>query len=124
MDSFLTGGNHFGFGFMVGSILMLCWIRLCKKSLSVQLYAPFLPFVTGFIAALPYLFLLSDVCDVGAVYNIFIFYSLVHCHPLALTLFGSLNLVALICGSIYGLIILRYIFLVKYVRRYGWSFKG
>lgn len=124
METFLTGGNHFGFGFIVGSVLMLCLIKLCRKSLAVQVYAPFLPFVAGFIAALPYLFLPAEVCDVSAIYNVFILYSLVHCHPLALTLFGSLNVVALICGLIYSLIILRYIFLVKYVRRHGWSCKG
>jgi len=120
----LTGAGHFGFGFVVGSIVMLLLIFLKKKSLFVNLYAPFLPFLLGMLAAVPYMFLDPSLCQPASIYNVFILYSLIHCSSLLDVFLGSLNLVAIVCGIIYCFIILRYILLVKHVRRYGWPKRG
>jgi uncharacterized membrane protein len=121
VDYVLTGAGHFGFGFIVGTVVLLVMMMLKKKSLSVQLYAPFLPFLFGFVAALPYAFLETATCDLPFLANLFFFYSSVHCNAVVISLLGNIHLVMVICAVIYCFILMRYITLVKRVRRYGWS---
>ncbi len=121
MNFFLTGAGHFGFGFIFGTVLFLCLAVVMRKSLKVQMYGPFLPFVFGFFAVLPYPFFFKETCDLPAIANVFLFYPWAHCQPLLIKFLGNLHLVAVLCGVIYGLILLRYIGLVKSVRRHGWK---
>jgi len=118
---YLTGASHFAFGFIFGSIVMVVFFKLKRSSLWVQLYMPFLPFLLGLIAAIPYIFLEPANCVVPAFYNVFFFYSALHCDYLADIVLGSLHLVTILCGLIYCFILLRYILLVKYIRRHGWN---
>jgi hypothetical protein len=123
IDYFLTGAGHFGFGFIAGTVMLLLLITFKKKSLTVQMYAPFLPFIFGFVAALPYTLFYQETCDLPFSANLFLFYSSVHCNAVLISLLGNLHLVAVICAIIYCFILMRYITLVKRVRRYGWSRK-
>jgi len=120
-QSYLIGASHFAFGFIFGAVVMACLVKIKKTSLSVQLYAPFLPFLLGSIAALPYVFLEQADCAVPVFYNVFFFYSALHCSHLAILVLGGLHTVTIFCGLIYCFILLRYIFLVKHIRRYGWN---
>ncbi len=122
MDGVLTGAGHFGFGFLCGSIVMAALQRLYSKKLFVQLYAPFIPFVLGLIAAAPYA-LLGDpaICNLPIWSNIFLLYNSIHCHPFVVSVLGGLNKVAIICGSVYVYIVLRYISLVRHCRSHGWG---
>lgn len=117
---YLTGVGHFGVGFLIGWLLMLFISFAFRKNLSVQLYTPFLPFLIGFLAVAPYVFLVRESCTFSPVINFFVFYSWIHCEE-AFRWLTNLHLVALICGGIYCLIIWRYIRLVKQVRRSGWK---
>jgi hypothetical protein len=123
VDYFLTGAGHFGFGFIAGALLLLLLVVFKKKSLAVQMYAPFMPFLFGFVAVLPYTFFYQKTCDLPFSANLFFFYSSVHCNAMVISLLNNLHLVAVICAVIYGFILMRYIALVKRVRRYGWSRK-
>jgi len=118
---YLTGASHFGFGFIIGAVLMVCLLKFKRSSLSVQLYMPFLPFLLGSVAALPYAFLEQASCVVPVFYNIFFFYSAIHCSQMVIIVLGGLHIVTILCGLIYCFILLRYIFLVKHIRRYGWN---
>jgi len=119
--TYLVGSGHFAFGFTIGFLLMLILNRHYSKNIQVQIYSPFLPFIIGIYAALPYLFINSIETGGDSWNNIFVFYNVVHHHDLMIKIFGRLNLVAVICGSMYLYILFRYIALVKYCRRYGWK---
>jgi len=118
VSNYLTGAGHFGIGFTLGFLIMILLYKVKKHNLAVQLHAAFVPFITGFIASLPYLFL--EVRSSDPWLNFFLFYDLLHFNELAINLFGSLHLVTLLCGLMYLYILIRYIALVKHCRRYGW----
>jgi hypothetical protein len=121
VNDFLTGAGHFGFGFVVGTAILVLTILCFKKNLFVQIYAPFIPFVLGGVAALPYSFFYQKTCDITVLANIFFFYSWAHCQSMIIAMLGNLHLVVLVCACVYGFIVLRYITLVKRVRRHGWK---
>jgi hypothetical protein len=116
---FLTGAGHFGFGFIVGAFVLFVLLSVRKNNIFVQLYIPFLPFVLGIIAVLPYVFSEPKTCELHFWMNLFFLYSWAHCHSVIMALLGHLHIVALLCGVIYCMIVLHYISLVKRVRRYG-----
>ena len=116
---YLVGSGHFAFGFIIGFVMMLLGFRLKNNSLNAQLYLPFFPFILGILAALPYLVLESETATPGWS-NLFLGYAWLHTQEWAIKFLGRPNWVALICGSLYGLILLRYIWLAKKVRREGW----
>lgn len=123
MESFLTGAGHFGFGFLSGTVIFILLILSFPRKLGLQIYSPFIPFVLGFLAALPYAFWFKETCEFPFYANVFYLYSWAHCNHFLITLSGNLHFVVLICACIYGFIILRYISLVRRVRRYGWVSK-
>ena len=120
MVNYLTGAGHFGVGFLVGTLMMLLVILFKKRWLFGQLYAPFLPFLLGGIAILPHFVYAKKMCDFPVYVNVFLFYPSVHCNNSVASILNNLHVVAIVCGTIYCLIIWRYIGLVKRVRRHGW----
>ncbi len=119
MNNILVGSGHFAIGFVVGFIIMLLLQVKYSRNIYVQMYTPFIPFITGLWAAIPYLFI-SEYNGGEYWLNIFFLFNYFHYNELSIKVFGSLNFVAMICGSMYIYILLRYIALVKYCRRYGW----
>ena len=124
MNSYLVGSGHFTVGFSIGFLVMFFVNKKYHDSLNVQMYSSFIPFVVGIWAALPYLFIGKLAADSSTLdlawLNIFIFFDLIHHNELVITIFGRLHLVVIICGTMYGYILLRYIRLVKYCQAYGW----
>ena len=120
MNNYLVGSGHFAVGFTLGFIIMLIVQQKDRTNLNVQLYFPLLPFALGIWASLPYLFL-SDTNSNTTWFNIFILFDLIHHNEMVIRIFGRLNFIVVICGLMYTYILLRYIRLVKYCRRYGWS---
>ena len=116
---YLAGSGHFGFGFMLGFIVMLVLFKLKPTQLSIQLYAPFSPFALGTWATLPYIWTTNDA-TLHERLNIFVLYPLIHQSEIAITVLGRPNWAALICATLYIFILLRYIRLVKYCKKYGW----
>jgi hypothetical protein len=98
---------------------MVILMKIYKRRLNVQLYAPFLPFIIGLYSALPYFFLSEE--KINTWINLFLLYEIIHTNNVVITLFGRLSFVAIICGAMYLYILLRYIELVKHCRRYGWN---
>ncbi len=119
MTNYLVGSGHFSVGFTIGFLIMLVVQYKNSTHLNTQLYFSFFPFILGIWSTLPYLFL-SDTVSNPDWFNIFLFFNLIHHNELIITIFGKLNFVVIICGSIYVYILFRYIALVKYCRRYGW----
>jgi len=119
MEEVLVGSGHFGVGFTLGFIIWRIAGRQYKNSLKVQLYAPFIPFILGLYAAIPYFFLNNQ--DNSTWWNIFLFYNFIHQDSFFITIYGRIHWVALICGILYCSILYHYIELVKYCRRYGWN---
>lgn len=117
---YVGGAGHFAWGFVIGAFVFLGAKFARPASLNVQVYGPFFPFALGVCSALPYIWLESDDCSIGGAYNLFGLYGLIHCKPLLVAALGRLNLVTLICGSVYVLLVWHYIVLVKRVRRSGW----
>lgn len=120
MEEFLVGSGHFGFGFILGFILWRVATPGYKKSLNFQLYFPFIPFITGIYAALPYL-IVNHSSDFSNWWNIFLFYKIIHNNQSVINILGQIHWVALICGLLYAFILYHYIELVKFCRRYGWN---
>ncbi len=119
MVNFLVGSGHFSVGFIIGFLIMLVVLNKNSTHLNTQLYFPFFPFILGIWSSLPYLFL-SDTTTNPGWFNIFLFFNLIHQNELIIKIFGKLNFVVIICGSIYTYILFHYIVLVKYCRRNGW----
>lgn len=120
LKQYLLGSGHFAIGFCLGFIVMLFLNKYYHTKIKIQIYAPFIPFILGIWSALPYLFI-SNAEIPNSWLNIFTLYTYVHQNELFIRLFGKLHLIALICGSMYLYILLRYISLIKYCRRYGWQ---
>jgi hypothetical protein len=120
MEMMLKGSGHFAIGFTLGFFIVLVLLKIYKTNLTVQLYVPFLPFILGFWAVIPMVFF-SDGLERSVWLNIFILFDFASDNSLFKLLFGRLHLVAISCGGMYGYLLLRYIALVKYCRRYGWS---
>ena len=109
----LSGSGHFAFGFLVGYLLLLIFRKKYHDSLNIHLYLPFLPLVFGVWAALPYIWAPSTT-NLPTWLNIFFFYPMIHLNEYLITYLGRPAFVALVCGSLYGLILLHYIRLAKY----------
>ena len=116
----LTGAGHFGVGFFLGAICMVLVLFVYRRRLYIQLYAPFLPFAFGFLAIVPYMLLPVNACNLPVIFNVFVFYSWLHCQSAIAGWLGNLHLVAVMCAGIYCLMTWRYIRLIKRIRRYGW----
>ena len=121
MSDYLTGAGHFGVGFVIGFAIFLLLLIAFRKALWARLYGPFIPFMLGGLAALPYFFTHQLMCDYSSWVQVFFFYPFFHCQPLLVKFFSNLYIVVLVCGLLYVLIVWHYIRLVKYVRRYGWQ---
>lgn len=118
MEIYLKGSGHFAFAFFIGFLVMLAMQFSAKKSLKIQVYSPFIPFILGVWAALPY-FVFGKTFSAPWL-NIFFFYDLIHFNEILAKVFGRTAVVALFCGGLYTYIVLKYISLVKHCRKYGW----
>ena len=117
--NYLEGSGHFAVGFCFGFLLMFFLVKKYHTYINVQMYTPFIPFIFGIWASLPYVFI-NELKEGQIWLNIFLFFNFMHHNELIIKIFGRIILVALICGSLYLYILLHYINLVKYCRRYGW----
>jgi len=120
MQTYLGGSGHFAFGFLVGYALLLLLLKIRHDKLSTHLYGPFIPLFTGIWAVMPYGFYQATE-QLPAWLNIFFFYSNIHFNDYLIGFLGRAAYAVSICGSLFGLILLRYIRLYKYCKAYGWA---
>ena len=74
MSDYLTGAGHFGVGFVIGFAIFLLLLIAIRKALWARLYGPFIPFMLGGLAALPYFFTHQLMCDYSSWVQVFFFY--------------------------------------------------
>jgi hypothetical protein len=120
MDNYLVGSGHFAIGFLIGFVIMLLLQVSYSRNIYVQMYTPFIPFLAGLWSSIPYFFISEHEISIPWL-NVFFLFNYFHYNELVIKIFGRISTVALVCGSMYIYIILRYIALVKYSRRYGWK---
>jgi hypothetical protein len=123
LSDYLTGAGHFGVGFVVGFSVFVLTLAVFKKALWVRLYGPFIPFLLGGLAVVPYFFTYQFECNQSFWLHAFFFYPFLHCEPLLVRLFGNIHVVVVVCGLLYVFILWHYIRLVKFVRRRDWHNK-
>lgn len=115
----LKGIGHFSIGFMLGYALFLL-LKGRKATLDVSLYGPFLPFLLGLLAAIPYLLQVSGVIDAttasSPVFNVFVLYGVLEQIELLGNVLGNFYVPLAINISLYLLILRHYIHLVRAVR--------
>jgi len=124
----MTGGGHFLFGFILGYLIFQVMLYVRPKNYHVAVYAPMVPFMLGGFFAIPYLFALmsgSELQDViGVMVNIFGAYGLIQ-HSQYLSIFlGNVNLIALVYGVFFLMIVVHYIRLIKRLRAYQYYLLG
>lgn len=117
----VQGSTHFMFGFVFGYALFRLLLFVYVEHDKFLIYAPLMPFIVGIWFALPYVFELGGMGElqnyIGQAVNLFGAYGWLHHNSFVTNHLAGLNKVAVICGLIYGLIILHYIRLIKALRR-------
>jgi len=116
----IQGSTHFMVGFVVGFVLMKLLLIAFRGNYKVAVYGPLIPFGTGLFFSAPYLFELWEGCElqnhIGQAVNLFGAYGWLHHNPFVATYLASLNVVAVVCGVIYLLIVRHYIHLIRALR--------
>jgi len=118
----MKGGGHFLLGFILGYLIFQVMLYIRPKSYHVAVYTPMIPFLLGGFFAIPYLFALmrgSELQDIiGVMVNIFGAYDWIQ-HSQHLPAFlGNVNLIALVYGVFFLMIVVHYIRLIKRLRAY------
>ena len=107
-------------GFVLGYLLFRLLLHTRLEGHNVSVYAPFIPFGLGVFFSWPYLFELEGMGElqnyIGQAVNLFGAYGWLHHNDFAISYLSNLNLVAVVCGAIYLLIVRHYILLIKRLR--------
>jgi len=107
-------------GFVSGYILFRLLLLIRPANHRVAVYTPLIPFAVGIFFSLPYLFELGGMGElqnyIGPAVNLFGAYGWLHHNDFAISYLTSLNLVAVVCGAVYLLIMRHYILLIKRLR--------
>lgn len=116
----LKGVGHFTLWFSAGWGAFFA-LRRWRPSPHVEIFGPFLPFVTGTVGALPYaLMSMGTVEPAGAVspmLNVFLFYGWVNEVSVLVRLFSHFHLNMVLLALLYSMLLLHYNRLVRRLRR-------
>jgi hypothetical protein len=117
----LKGVGHFSFWFVLGYFLfVLIKIRLKNKA-SINLYGPFIPFILGITATLPYLMAVLGLVEhkelADDLYNIFLLYPMLNNLNFIVVIFSNFYFAIIFASIIYMQLLLHYIKLVKNTRK-------
>jgi len=108
-------------GFVIGYLVFRLLLFIRSENQKVTVYAPLIPFGIGGFFSLPYLVELGGMGElqdyIGQAVNLFGAYGWLHHNDFAITYLTSLNIVAVVCGVLYLLIVRHYIALIKSLRR-------
>ncbi len=120
----LKGMGHFTIWFLVGFVAFL-WLRSSigqnqPKLTAVALYGPFIPFMLGGIAIIPYLLFVLGIVPheaaLGAGFNLFLLYGALSQVGVLASLFGNFEIDAIMLAGVYLYLVIYYIGLVKRTR--------
>lgn len=116
----LKGVGQFSIWFIVGYILFLSLRMLNRFREVIDLYGPFIPYLLGAYAAVPYALYVFGVIDsqkaLSGLFNLFLFYGILNDIPVIVSIFSQFHLVVFVDAVIYLFLIIHYIQLVHKVR--------
>ncbi len=122
----LKGIGHFTIWFLMGLGVFL-FIKPTKRQQQNglgfrSLYSPFLPFVFGTVAVVPYLLraigIVTEAQTTSHTFNVFMLYGLVNQIEVLVVLFRNFEIDAVLLGVGYLCLVVYYIVLIKRVRTY------
>lgn len=119
----LKGMGHFTIWFLLGLIAFIAYFSLSKKPIQSKMgiYGPFLPFVLGALATLPYfiqiLGLLEKELFLNPLSNLWFFHPFLDQSQFVCRCFSNFYLNILILAICYAVLIVHYIRLIKCVRK-------
>ena len=117
----LRGAGHFTLWFLIGHMIFVALRQLWRGNDRLRLWGPFLPFVLGSIAVIPYLLqvlgLVSRATTLGAPFLVFLLYPLTEQAAWAQRSFGSFHLNTLLVSLAYLHLVHHYIDLIRHLPR-------
>ncbi len=120
---YLKGSGHFAIGFWFGYIIFFFLVKRLNKSFFWVSWGPFLPFIFGVIACIPYAFELADVLGEDMIlnwkFNFFFFYSTLHDNKIAISIFNKFFVSSLSVVLLYCTLIVYYIKMIRKYRRHA-----
>lgn len=117
----LKGIGHFTIWFLLGFMIFRIVLKMRKESLAVNLYGPFIPFVLGVAASMPYLLATLGIVSDQQIatqsgYNAFLFYVALNDLSLVVRIFSNFHIAVAADGIAYLSLLLHYIRLVRKIR--------
>lgn len=117
----LKGVGHFTFWFIQGFVIFKLLLLIKPNCFRLKVYGPFIPFVMGFVAIVPYVLIALGVITQGqamaAGYNVFFLYGWLNSLGLVVRIFANFHLAVVLTGVAYVALIFHYIQLVKATRK-------
>lgn len=117
----LKGAGHFTLWFLVG--VLIFWLARAAKPHEprIALWGPFLPFVLGSVAVVPYLLQVISLTSREATlhwgFAVFLFYPLTEQASWAHTLFGHFHLNVVLLAMGYTSLVIHYIRFIQQLRQ-------
>jgi len=116
----IQGSTHFMIGYVFGFLLFALSRAMLPRDYKVAAYGPLAPFGVGLFFSAPYLFELGGAGElqnyIGKAVNLFGAYGWLHQNAFAVHYLASLNVVAVVCGVLYLIIVRHYIKLIRRLR--------
>lgn len=116
----LKGVGHFTLWFSAGWSAFLA-LRRWRSTPRLEIYGPFLPFVTGTVGAFPYALVSMGMVEpaqaVSQIFNVFLFYGWVNEVPVLVHSFSHFHLNMVLLAVLYSTLVLHYNRLVRRLRR-------
>jgi uncharacterized membrane protein len=117
----LKGIGHFTLWFLIGYLVLLIASFKKPDKSRIHVWGPFLPFVLGTIAAIPYALqmvgLISREAALQPVFLLMLLYPITEQSSLAHSVFRNFHLNMVLLGLAYMHLILRYINQIKRLRK-------
>lgn len=118
----LKGVGHFTIWFLLGFILFFLILFLSKRPIQskVAIYGPFLPFVLGALATVPYVVQILGLVEkntlLNPILNLWLLYPFFEQSSLVCKWFSNFHINLLILATSYTVLIIHYIRLIKSLR--------
>ncbi len=117
----MRGAGHFTLWFLIGHVAFVALRQACRRNRKVLLWGPFLPFLLGSLAVLPYLLqslgIASRETALSVPFLLFLLYPLTERSESLQRSFGSFHLNAFLVSLVYLHLIHHYIRLIRHLPR-------
>ena len=119
----LKGLGHFTLWFLIGYLVLLVASIGKPDKNRIHVWGPFLPFVLGTVAAIPYALqmvgLISRETALQPVFLLLLLYPITEQSSLANSVFGNFHLNVVLLALAYAHLVFRYINQIKRLRKTG-----